>query len=156
MGILEFSMILGAIAAGIFAKRLRLNNVYLLILVIAVLLLPTALSVMPFMLGLGLYPSFILFMLCIIPVSMILTIASIFVISSVQRKTPNEYLGKVMAIIMAAAQCAAPAGQFVYGILFREFNLTVYVPILLVSVVMFALTVVSRRMLKNEGYNVIS
>jgi MFS family permease len=151
MGIINFATILGALTVGIFAKRLRINTLYRLILTIAVLLLPTALSVMPFMLGLGFYPPFILFMLCVVPIAMILTIASIFVITGVQKKTPNEYLGKVMAIIMAVAQCAAPAGQFMYGILFREFSRTVYVPILLVSVVMFALMVVSQRMLKNEG-----
>jgi len=151
MGIINFATILGALTVGIFAKRLRINTLYRLILVIAVLLLPTALSVMPFMLGFGFYPPFILFMLCVVPVAMILTIASIFVITGVQKKTPNEYLGKVMAIIMAVAQCAAPAGQFMYGILFREFSRAVYVPILLVSVVMFALMVVSQRMLKNEG-----
>jgi len=151
MGIINFATILGALTVGIFAKRLRINTLYRLILVIAVLILPTALSVMPFTLGFGFYPPFILFMLCVVPVAMILTIASIFVITGVQKKTPNEYLGKVMAIIMAVAQCAAPAGQFLYGFLFREFSRTVYVPILLVSVVMFALMVVSQRMLKNEG-----
>jgi MFS family permease len=150
MGIINFATILGALTVGIFAKRLRINTLYRLILVIAILLLPTALSVMPFMLGLGFCPPFILFMLCVVPVAMILTIASIFVITGVQKKTPNEYLGKVMAIIMAVAQCAAPAGQFMYGILFREFSRAIYVPILLVSAVMFALMVVSQRMLKNE------
>ena len=58
--------------------------------------------------------------------------------------------GKVMAIIMSIAQCTSPAGQFMYGILFREFNLTVYIPILLLSAIMFALTVISQRMLMNE------
>jgi MFS family permease len=150
MGIINFAAILGALTVGIFAKRLRINTLYRLILVIAVLLLPAALSVMPFMLGFGFYPPFILFMLCVVPVAIILTVASIFVITGVQKKTPNEYLGKVMAIIMAVAQCAAPAGQFLYGILFREFSRAVYVLILLVSVVMFALMVLSQRMLKNE------
>jgi len=150
MGTMDFAAILGALTVGIFAKRIKMNTLYRLILGIAILLLPAALSVMPFMLRLGLYPPFILFMLCIVPIAMILTITSIFVVTAVQKKTPNEYLGKVMAIIMAVAQCAAPAGQFVYGILFREFSHTVYIPILLVSAVMFALTFISQRMLKNE------
>jgi len=150
MGTINFASILGALTVGIFAKRIKMNTLYRLILVIAVLLLPIALSVMPFMLGLGLYPPFMLFMLCVVPIAMILTITSIFVITAVQKKTSNEYLGKVMAIIMAVAQCTSPAGQFMYGILFREFSRTVYIPIFLVSAVMFALTVISQRMLKNE------
>ena len=150
MGIINFASILGALTVGIFAKHLRINTLYRLILVIAILLLPIALSVMPLILGLGFYFPFILFMLCIVPIAMILTIASIFIITTVQKKTPNEHLGKVMAIIMAVAQCAAPAGQFMYGILFREFSRAVYVPILLVSVVMFALMILSQKILKNE------
>ena len=151
MGIINIASILGALTAGIFAKRLRMNTLYRLILAAAILLLPIALSVMPFMLRLGLYPSFILFMLCVVPIAMMLTLVSIFVITGVQKKTPNEYLGKVMAIIMAVAQCAAPAGQFVYGILFREFSRTVYISILLISAVLFVLALLSQRILKNEG-----
>jgi len=151
MGILEFAMILGALTAGIFAKRLRMNTLYRLTLVISILLLPIALSVMPFMLELGFYPPFTLFMLCIVPIAVIVILLSIFIMAAVQRKTPNEHLGKTMAIIMAASQCAAPAGQFMYGILFREFSRTVYVPILLVSAVMFAITILGQRILRNEG-----
>jgi MFS family permease len=151
MGIINCAAILGALTAGIFAKRLRINTLYRLILTVAILLLPAVLSVMPFMLGLGFYPPFILFMLCVVPVAMILTIASIYVITSVQKKTPNEYLGKVMAIIMAVAQCAAPAGQFMCGFLFREFSRAIYIPILLVSAVMFLLTIMFQKILKNEG-----
>jgi MFS family permease len=151
MGIIYSATIIGALTTGVFAKRLGIHTLYRLILVVAILLLPIALSVMPFMLQLGLYPPFILFMLCVVPVTMILTVASIFIITAVQRTTPNEYLGKVMAIIMAAAQCAAPAGQFVYGVLFRGFGNTVYIPILLVSAVLFVLTIISRKILKNEG-----
>jgi len=150
MGTINFAAILGALTVGIFAKRIKINTLYRLILGIAVLLMPIALSVMPFMLGLGLYPPFMLFMLCVVPIAMILTITSIFVITAVQKKTSNEYLGKVMAIMMAVAQCTSPVGQFVYGILFREFSNTVYIPILLVSVVMLALSLLSRKMLKNE------
>ena len=150
MGTINFAAILGALTVGIFARRIKMNTLYRLILAVAILLLPMALSVMPLMLGLGLYPPFMLFMLCVVPIAMILTITSIFVVTAVQKKTSNEYLGKVMAIIMAVAQCTSPIGQFTYGILFREFSRTVYVPILLVSAVMFALTVISKRMLKDE------
>ena len=150
MGTINFATILGALTVGIFAKRIKINTLYRLILGIAILLLPMALSVMPFMLGLGLYPPFMMFILCVVPIAMILTITSIFVVTAVQKKTSNEYLGKVMAIIMSVAQCTSPVGQFTYGILFREFNLTIYIPILLVSAIMFALTVISQRMLRNE------
>lgn len=39
--------------------------------------------------------------------------------AAVQRQTPPELLGKVMAFIMAVSNCASPLGQAVYGGLFE-------------------------------------
>ena len=39
---------------------------------------------------------------------------------AVQRQTPPEMLGKVMAFILAAANCASPLGQAVYGALLER------------------------------------
>jgi len=69
----------------------------------------------------------------------------------VQKVTPNENLGKVMAIIMAAAQCAAPLGQIVYGVVFESFSQALYLPVLVVSIIMLAMAGMSQRILRNEG-----
>ena len=151
MGIIQFSTIIGALTVGLFSKRMKMKTLYRWSWTITVLILPMALSVMPMILGVGYYPSFILFMLCAIPIAAAVTIVSVFIITKVQKKTPNEHLGKVMAIIMAAAQCAAPLGQIMYGILFESFRKAPYIPILAVCLTMSATTVIMRQMLKNEG-----
>lgn len=46
-------------------------------------------------------------------------------------ETSNEMLGKIMAIIMAVAQCAAPLGQALYGIAFQQFSAAVYALVVL-------------------------
>ncbi len=140
MGLINFASVLGALTVGIFTKRLGMNTVYRWLIATAVLLLPMALSVAPLTLNLGYYPSFALFMLGIIPLAMILTILSIFVISKVQKITPNEHLGKVMAIIIAVAQCAAPLGQVMYGVVFEAFQSNLFIPILLVSAALLMLS----------------
>lgn len=89
----------------------------------ALLLVPVALSLMPFVVNFGYYPAFSLLMFGVIPISFILTLLSIFVISKVQKKTSNENLGKVMAIIMAVAYCTTPIGQVVYGNILESFPL---------------------------------
>jgi len=151
MGLIEFASILGALIIGVFAKKMRVNTVYRWIIAITVLLLPIAVSVMPFMLGLGYYPSFIMFMLGAIPIAMVATILSIYIIAKVQRVTPNENLGKVMAIIMAVAQCAAPLGQILYGVIFKSFSAALYLPVFAVSLIMLVISVISQQILKKEG-----
>ena len=151
MGIINLASVLGALTVGLFTKKLRINSVYRWLIVTAVLILPISLSVTPFMLKLGYYPSFSLFMLGVVPISMILSILSIFVISKIQKNTPNENLGKVMAIIMAVAQCTAPVGQFLFGIVFEGFQSSVYIPITASSIITFIIAAAARRSLKNES-----
>lgn len=151
LGLISLGAILGALTIGIFTKKLRMNTLYRWLIAITILLLPIAISVMPFMLKLGYYPSFILFILGVVPIAVILMLLDIFVISKVQKKTSNDNLGKVMAIIMAVAQCAAPIGQVIYGIAFETFSASVYLPVLFISAVLLVVAVVTQRGLKNEG-----
>jgi len=151
LGLISFAAILGALTIGMFTKRLRMNTLYRWLIVLALLLLPIAIAVMPFMLKLGYYPSFIVFMLGIIPIAVILMLLDIFIISKVQKKTPNENLGKVMAIVMAVAQCAAPIGQVIYGGAFEAFHASVYLPVFFISAVLLVMAGVTQRSLKSEG-----
>lgn len=47
------------------------------------------------------------------------TLLVVVLTAAVQRETPTELLGKVMAFIMAVSNCASPLGQAVYGGLFE-------------------------------------
>ncbi|MDQ0174258.1 MFS transporter [Bacillus chungangensis] len=150
LGIIQFSSILGALTIGIFAKKMKITNLYRWLILISILILPMALAVSPLIVRLGYFPSFILFFLCAIPIVMAMTIVSIFVITIVQKQTPNDLLGKVMAIITAVAQCAAPIGQILYGALFEAFSLSVYFPILIMFAMMLLISAAAKVMLRNE------
>jgi len=150
MALINFATILGALSIGFFAKRMKVKTLYRWIILIAILFIPIALSVTPFILNLGYYPSYILFIVCAIPVAMAMTIISIFVITKVQKKTPDENLGKVVAIITAVSQCAAPVGQLIYGFLFKAFSLKIYLPTLFVCLAMVIIAVIGQRVLRNE------
>ncbi|WP_341278152.1 MFS transporter [Paenibacillus sp. FSL H8-0537] len=150
MGIVECSTILGALMIGIFAKKMQMSSLYRWLLIIAALILPLSMSLTPWMLGLGYYPAYVLFMASVVPIAMALTMISIFVLTRVQKQTPNDLLGKVMAIIMAVAQIAAPVGQIVYGKLFETFSLQVYFPALLMFVAMLVMAWVTKRFYHNQ------
>ncbi|MGA3598478.1 MFS transporter [Lysinibacillus agricola] len=148
MGLIDFATILGALSMGYFAKKMGINNLYFWIFITALLIVPMALSVTPIMLNIGYYSSYTLFVGSALLIAMIMTIISIYVITVVQKETPNENLGKVMAIIIAVSQCMAPIGQILYGLLFEGFSVNIYVPILIISVVMVVLAIATKRILR--------
>lgn len=48
------------------------------------------------------------------------TMLTVLICAAVQRQTPPELLGKTMAFLMAAANCASPLGQLVCGALLEQ------------------------------------
>lgn len=150
MGLIDFATILGALSMGYMAKKVGINNLYFWVFITALLIVPMALAVTPFMLNIGYYPSYTLFVGSALIIAMILTVISIYVITLVQKETPNENLGKVMAIIIAVSQCMAPIGQILYGVLFEAFSVKVYVPILIVSIAMVVMAIATKRILRFE------
>jgi predicted MFS family arabinose efflux permease len=121
------------------------------ILAVALLFIPLALSVTPVMLRMGFWPSFVAFMICIMLMAAATMILYIFVIVRVQAKTPDERLGKVMAIIQAASQCAAPIGQLLYGVALQGFNNAVYLPLLIAGGLTVLIAFVGKAIFRNES-----
>ncbi|MGG5371653.1 MFS transporter [Enterococcus sp. AZ196] len=150
VGIIEFATILGALLVGFVSKKLNVSNFYLWILFISVLLIPIALSCSPLILNYGTLQPFSLFLISGVPLSACLSIVSIFAISKVQKITPSKNLGKVMAIILATAQCAAPMGQILYGFGFEVFQDSVYILIAITFIATLSLSILSHILYRNE------
>ncbi|MCT6923005.1 MFS transporter [Metasolibacillus sp.] len=146
MGVIDFATIIGALSIGLFAKHLRMNRLYRWLFVIALLTMPIALTVTPSVLQHSFILSILIFIGCSIAIAMLITILSIFVITAVQKQTPNAHLGKVMAIITASAQCTAPLGQILYGIIFEVTQQTMYWSILLMSCAVLLLALLAKKM----------
>ncbi|MGE7987340.1 MFS transporter [Lysinibacillus fusiformis] len=146
MGIIDFATILGALTMGYFAKKLQINRLYIWVLVTAFLVIPMAIAVIQPMLQIGYYASYLLFTGCALVMAMMMTIISIYVMTLVQKETPNENLGKVMAIMMAVSQCMAPLGQMGYGLLFETFRANIFIPILMICVMMLLLALLTHRL----------
>ncbi len=117
IGLISLATILGALTVGFFAKKMKMATIHYIVIIIAFLIVPIALSVLPSIIKIGYYQAFFLFMIGAVPMAMLAIVVAIFVIARVQRETSNENLGKVMAIIMAVAQCVAPLGQAITKLL---------------------------------------
>ena len=151
LGLVSFSAILGALSIRVFTKIFTMKTLYRWLLAIAFLFLPIAIAVTPALLKQEYYIAFAVFMMGMLPASAILMLLDIFVISNVQRKTSNENLGKVMAIIMAVSQCAAPLGQLAYGIVFEAFDTDVYQAIFAISAILIIVALITKRNFTNEA-----
>jgi hypothetical protein len=82
---------------------------------------------------------------------MALTCISIYVITYVQKNTPDALLGKVMAIIMSVAQIAAPIGLACHGLLFEASNGAVFIPTAALAVITLLIAPLAQTMLKKEN-----
>lgn len=66
------------------------------------------------------------------------SIFSLFALSLIQRDTPDNLMGKVMAYTSAITLCAQPLGQLVYGFLFERFREAVYLVLIPTAGILFA------------------
>ncbi len=149
LGIVQLSSIIGALTVGLVAKKMQLNNIYKWVILISILFFPMSLAMFPKVLSFGYYPSFIMLFLFSVPIMMVTSMLSIVVISLVQKETPNELIGKVMAIIVAVAQCAAPLGQILYGTLLEFFRNAVYIPIIIIGFMGLGIAVVTNKLFRD-------
>lgn len=151
LGIIQLSSIVGALSVGFIAKKLNVSQLYKWLFGICLFMIPMAMSISPYMLGIGYAPVFITFFICAVPIIIVITMLSVYFISVVQKHTPNSIMGKVMAIIMAVAQCAAPVGQMFYGQLFERFQSHAYFVVIIMLISVIGLAFIAKKYLKNEG-----
>lgn len=146
-GIAEGAMgaggILGGVAVGIFANRLRLNQQYKTLLLTTVTLVPIAIS-----LAVGAPPlvSYGIIVFCTVLFMVAATLFSISAVTFIQQQSPNHLVGKVSSLVVTLSLLAQPIGQALYGLLFDAFPSHVYVVILLAVAIGGVITLFFKRL----------
>jgi predicted lipid-binding transport protein (Tim44 family) len=133
LGCTELATIVGAIFAGRITRGLTLATISRPVWLFALLTVPMALAMTPAVLSWGYWPAFALFFASEMAAIVVVTAMSVFAITEIQKTTPNDLLGKVMGILLAGSQIAAPLGQMLYGLAFEAFTGAVWIPLLLVT-----------------------
>lgn len=109
---LAFGILLAAMLTPLIVKKIKLNNVYILMMVSTGLLLITGLA----MLYLN---SQLLIISCIILsfvlVQFVFTVVSIAILSEIQGGVEPNMLGSVLAIVILISMVALPLGEVFYG-----------------------------------------
>ena len=107
--------LLGGVAAGTFAAKMPFRRINWLVtgLGLCILLGGAAMAVLT---GVMVLYAVLVAMFCIGQAAA--CTFSIFAVSAIQQKTPENMTGKVMACVSTISMCAQPLGQFAYGLWF--------------------------------------
>nr|WP_294577274.1 MFS transporter [uncultured Anaerostipes sp.] len=145
-GFSQSALSLGGLCGGfltaLVAEKLRLKNLYLLLLTCSASVFLMSVSLL-----IGLPP--IISYGVITAMSFIAMGAStLFVVqiyTMVQQQTPTQLVGKIMATLIAVAMCGQPIGQLFYGILFDIFNANTWVVLMIASIASILISWYSKK-----------
>jgi len=78
----------------------------------------------------------------------IVTMFNIMIMAFIQKETPLEMIGKIIAFISTIGMCALPLGQLMYGCLFDVMMDKIYYIIFMAVFISMFITFTSRRVFK--------
>ena len=120
---LAVATILGSIAAGILAEKLKIHKLSVLLASLGIFIIPAGIV---FLLPVNAIIKYGVTVVSFCGMQAVISIFSIFAVSIIQQRTPNHLIGKVMAYTSTVTLCVQPIGQIVYGFLFDRFYSAVY------------------------------
>lgn len=145
-GALAAGGLAGGICAGVFAKKLAIKKS-------AVILMICGAGPFPMGIALWLSPSGIVsygvITGCCFTIMLFSTVFTVQMMSFIQRETPQELLGKVVAVILTVSLCAQPLGNAMYGVLFEICGGFEYAVVLFSGVVSLLIAIRARSVFRD-------
>lgn len=144
---LAIATILGSIAAGIFAQKLKIHRLSFLLTLLGIFMIPAGVV---FLLPASPMTKYIINLISFCGMQAVISIFSIFTVSLIQQRTPNHLIGKIMAYTSTVTLCVQPIGQIVYGFLFDQFSSSVYLCFLPTGMIVCMIGLSAYSTLKSE------
>lgn len=132
----------GGICAGVFGNKLSIHKSCNLLIAGAMGIFPVAAVLLLFPSGMV---NYLVLTVCCFGIMIVSTIFSIQMISFFQRVTPQNIIGKVIAVIMMTVTCAQPLGNALYGVLFEICKGYEYAVVLFAGAVSLIIAVGARK-----------
>lgn len=145
-GALAAGGLTGGICAGIFAKRLSIQKSGYLVIACAVCVFPIGASLLLFSSGMI---NYIILTLCCFIIMVFSTLFTVQIISFIQTETPQNLIGKVIAVILTISMCAQPLGNALYGVLFEICNGLEYAVVIFAGVISLIIAFRARNIFKS-------
>lgn len=141
-GLSGLGAIIGGFLAGPISARLSIRKFHLVLLSVALAVLPMSGAVL--LVGRPMI-AYVLIVLCCMVGMALASVFTIYMLSFIQKETPEQLLGKVIAFVMTLSMCSQPVGQALYGILFDGFSAHAWVVVLLGAIASGAVALGSKR-----------
>lgn len=145
-GFSQSALSLGGLCGGfltaILAEKLKLRNLYLLLLICSASVFFMGISLLiglPFIISYGIITA----MSFIAMGASTLFVVQIY--TMVQQQTPSQLVGKIMATLIAVAMCGQPIGQLLYGILFDIFSSYTWIVLIIASIASMLISWYSKK-----------
>lgn len=137
-GALAAGGLMGGICAGVFADKLSIQKAGNLLIACAVCVFPIGVVLLLSSSGLI---NYIMMTVCCFLIMIFSTIFTVQMMSFIQSETPQNLIGKVIAVILTVSMCAQPLGNALYGILFQICKGFEYAVVLAAGVISFMIAV---------------
>lgn len=143
---LAIATILGSIAAGGLAEKLKLHKLSVLLASLGIFIIPAGIA---FLLPVNSIIKYGITIVSFCGMQAVISIFSIFAVSLIQQRTPNYLIGKVMAYTSTITLCIQPIGQIVYGFLFDRFHNEVYFVFIPTGIIVCIVGLSAMRLFRN-------
>lgn len=144
-GALAAGGLAGGICAGIFGNKLEIHKSGKLIIACAICVFPISATLVLFPSGMI---NYIVIIVCCFVIMVFSTIFTVQMMSFVQTETPQNLIGKVIAVILTISMCAQPLGNALYGILFEIWKGFEYIVVLFSGIVSLIIAIKARNIFK--------
>lgn len=144
---LAVATILGSIAAGLWAEKLKDDRLPAILGFLGIFIIPAGIA---FLFPAGAVIKYIVMVISFCGMQVTISIFSIITVSLIQQKTPDQLIGKVMAYTSAITLCVQPIGQIVYGFLFDRLSNAVSLVLIPTGFVICGIGALSRRAVRDS------
>ncbi|MCI8596855.1 MAG: MFS transporter [Lachnospiraceae bacterium] len=148
-GALAAGGLAGGISAGIFSNKLVIHKSGSLVIACAVCVFPIGAALILFSSAII---NYIIITVCCFIIMVFSTIFTVQMMSFIQTETPQNLIGKVIAVIFTVSMCAQPLGNALYGVLFEICKGYEYIVVLFSGIVSLMIAINTRNIFKRFIY----
>lgn len=144
-GALAAGGLVGGIGAGVFANKLAIQKSGNLVIACAACVFPVGIALILFSSGII---NYIVITVCCFVIMVFSTIFTVQMMAFIQAETPQNLIGKVIAVILTVSMCAQPLGNALYGVLFEICKGLEYIVVLFAGIVSLMIAIGTRNIFK--------
>lgn len=137
--------LVGGIGAGVFANKLAIQKSGNLVIACAACVFPIGIALILFSSGII---NYIVITVCCFVIMVFSTIFTVQMMAFIQAETPQNLIGKVIAVILTVSMCAQPLGNALYGVLFEICKGLEYIVVLFAGIVSLMIAIGTRNIFK--------